>query len=144
MALIAVDAVVDVPVDSRVLEVVGVVSSVATRALKNRIVARIDVAGRAHIIRTAVVGWEPRVLRVVERGVRPTGCVMATLAGRREELWLCGMAGIARVVVIGLMAPNACSGQGRVIAVDVTLIAVPRWRRVRTGKRKCSVVVIEG
>lgn len=38
MALITVDAVVDITRDLRVLEVVRVVASVATRALKDRIV----------------------------------------------------------------------------------------------------------
>ena len=66
MALIAVDTVVHIPVHLRVAEVVGVVASVATCALKDGIVAGVDVAGRAHARCTAMVRGKLRVLRVVE------------------------------------------------------------------------------
>ena len=66
MALIAVDTVVHIPVHLRVAEVVGVVASVATCALKDGIVAGVDVAGRAHAHCTAMVRRKLRVLRVVE------------------------------------------------------------------------------
>jgi len=85
MALIAIDAVVDIAVHLRMTEVVGVVASVTPRALKDRIVAGVDVAARAHAPGTAMAGWELRVLRVVERRVQPISCVMAGLARRREE-----------------------------------------------------------
>ena len=51
MALVAADTVVHVPVHLWMTEVVGVVASVATCTLKDGIVTRINVAGRAHIVR---------------------------------------------------------------------------------------------
>lgn len=72
MALIAVDAVVDIPVHIVVVEVARVVVSVAARALKDRVVVRVDVAGRADVIRVTVAGREGRVLRVIEGSAGPT------------------------------------------------------------------------
>ena len=56
MALIAVGAVVDVAIHSRVIEVVSVIAAVTPRALKYRVVTRVDVASRAHTTRAPVVG----------------------------------------------------------------------------------------
>jgi len=50
MALVAVHAVVDIPADVRVTEIGRVPAPVATRALENRVVVRIRVAGRAHAV----------------------------------------------------------------------------------------------
>lgn len=68
MALIAVDAVVDISRDIIVVEVVGVVVPVASRALKNGIVVGIDVAGGADVIRATMARRKRSVLRVVEGG----------------------------------------------------------------------------
>lgn len=86
MALIAVDAVVYVSVHLWVMEVARVVPAMASRALENGVVVRVDMAGRAYIVRTAMVRWKSRVLGMVERGVRPTRCVVAGLARSGEEL----------------------------------------------------------
>ena len=144
MTLITVDAVVDIPVHLRVTEVVGVVASVAARALKHRIVAGVDVAGRAHSRGTAMAGWELRVLRVVERRVQPRSCVMAGLARRREKLRLSRVAWIGGFVVVGLMAPDARRWQRCVIAVDVTIAALPGRNSVRTSQGEGCVVVVKG
>ena len=144
MALIAVDAVVDIAVHLRVTEVVGVIASVAARALKDRIVAGVDVAGRAHAPCAAMVRWELRVLCVVEGRVQPIRRVVAGLTGRWEELRLRRMAGIGRVVVVGLVAADARDWQCCVIAVDMAIAALARRRSVRSRKGESRVVVIKG
>lgn len=144
MALIAVDAVVDVSRNIVVLEIVGVVSAVASRALKDGIVVRIGVACGAHVIRVAVVGRELCVLPVVERGSGPCRSVVAGLARGREELRLRRVSWIRRVVVISLVATDASRRQRGVVVIDVTIAALA-WRdRVRSRQRECSVVVVEG
>ena len=72
-----------------------------------------------------MVNRELCVLRVIERCARPGGRVVASRAGRREELRLRGVAGIRGVVVIGLMAANTGRGQRGVVAVDVAVGACP-------------------
>ena len=144
MALIAVDAVVHVPGHLRVTEVVGVVAAVASSALKDCVVVGVDVAGRAHIVRTAVVGRELRVLCVVKGRVQPAACAVAVLARCGEELRLRCMTRIGRVVVVGLMTSDARGWQRGVIAVDVAIAALARRRSVRTCERKGCVVVIKG
>ena len=115
MALIAIDTVVDIPGHVVVLEIVGVVSAVASGALKDGVVVRIGMARRAHVVRIAVAGRELRVLRVIERGAGPGCRVVAVLARGREELLLRRVARIRSVVVVGLVAANAGGGQRRVI-----------------------------
>lgn len=144
MAVIAIDAVVDIARDMVVLEVVGVITAVATRALKDGVVIRIDVAGRAHVIRATMIRRKGCVLRVVEARSGPIRGVMAVLAGCGEELGLCRMAGVRRVVVIRLMASDASGRQRCVIAVRVAVAALPRRRFVRTGQGERGVVVIKG
>ena len=81
MALVAVDAVVDVSVHS-LMPLIGRGLRMAVRALKDRIVARIGVAGCADSICAAVMRIEPGV---VEGGTRPAGnYLVARLTGRGE------------------------------------------------------------
>ena len=68
---------------------------------------------------------------------------MAVLARRREELLLHCMARIGRVVVVGLMAADACDGQRCVVGVDVAIAAQPGRHSVRSRKRESGVFVIE-
>ena len=143
MALVAIDAVVDVAGDLLVVEVAGVVASVAASALEDRIIVGVDVAGGAHVVGVAVVGGEGCVLRVVERRVGPGRRGVAALTGRGEELRLRRVAGIGRVVVVGLMASDAGGRQRRVIVVHVAVAALPWRHRVRTSQGESSVVVIE-
>ena len=126
MALVTVNAVVHIPVHVRVAEVSGVVAAMAGRALENGVVIRIRMARGANTVGVAMVDWESRVLRVIERRTSPCGRVMAGRAGRREELRLRSMAGIGGVVVIGLMAADTSRGQRGVVAVDVAVSACPR------------------
>ena len=88
-------------------EVGRVVIAMATGALENGVVRRIRVACRAHTIRIAVRDGERRVLRMVEGCTRPGCSRVAVLAGLREKLRLSGVAGIRRVLVIGLVATVA-------------------------------------
>ena len=143
MALVTVDAVVHIPVYVRVAEVSSVVAAMAARALEDRVVVRVRMAGRANAIGVAMVDRESRVLRVVERRTSPGRRVMAGRARGREELLLRGMAGIGGVVVIGLMAANTSRRQRGVVAVDVAVGAYPRGCLVRAGQGECRVVVIE-
>lgn len=125
MALVAVDAVVHVPIHSVVLEVIGVVAAVATRALEYRVVVRIRMAGGANAVCVAMVDRELRVLRVIERRTSPGRRGVASRAGGREELRLRGVAGIRGVVVVRLMAADTGRRQGGVVAVDVAVGACP-------------------
>ena len=141
MALITVDAVVDISVHIGVVEIVRVIATMASGALEDRVIIGVDVARGAHTIGTAVSDREPRVLRVVERGVGPRRRGMARRARGREELRLCRVARVGRVVVIGLMAADASGRQCRVVAVDVA--ERTSRGRVGTGQRECRVVVVE-
>ena len=130
MALIAVNAVVDISGHVVVLEVIGVVAAMASGALEDGVVVRINVARRANIVRIAVAGRELSVLRVVKGRVGPGCGVVTVLAGRREELGLRGVTRVGGVVVIGLMAANASGRQGRVVVIDMAVGTDARWHGV--------------
>ena len=100
-------------------------------------------AGGAHVVRPSVRCGERRVLAVVEGRIQPIGRVMAVLASRREKLRLCGVARVRGIVVIGPVTTDTGRGQRRVVAIDVAIGALPRWRRVRSGQGERSVVVVE-
>lgn len=129
MALVTVNAVVDVTLHAGMVAV-GLRRRVTVRALKDRIVIRIDMARRANVVGVTVVRWKRRVLRMIERCARPGRGVMAVLARRWEELRLCRMARVRRVAVIGLMATDARRRQGGVVVVHVAVAALPRRHRV--------------
>jgi hypothetical protein len=121
MALITVDAVVNVTRHVVVIEVGRIVAAMAAGALEYRVIIRVGVAGRANVVGIAVTGWELRVLRVIERRTGPGTRVVAVLARCREELRLRCMAGICAGVVIRLMAADTLRRQSRVIAVYVAI-----------------------
>lgn len=121
MALVTVDAVVDVSWDVGVAEISRVVPAVADRALEYSVIIRIDMAGGANVVRVAMSGWKLRVLGVIERCIRPGARVVAVLTRRREELRLRRMAGVCAVGVIRLMTSKTGSWQGRVVVVYVTV-----------------------
>ena len=143
MALVAVDAVVHIPIHVLVVEVSGIVAAVATRALEYCVVAGINVAGSTHAVGVAMVDRELGVLRVIECRTGPGGRVVAVRASSRKELRLRRVARIGRVVVVRLMATDARQGQRRVVAVDMAVRANTRRHHVRTGKGERCVVVIE-
>ena len=90
-----------------------------------------------------MAGRELGVLRVVERRIHPGGCIVAVLAGCGEELRLRCVAGIGRVVVVGLMASKAHGRQRCVIAIDMAIAALPGRHGVRTSEGEGRVVVIK-
>jgi hypothetical protein len=149
MAVVAVDAVVDIAIHLRVVKGVRIVPAMfmTSCARELRVVARKQVARRALAIRIAMVDGERCVVRVSEpRCGDPTACAVTILTGCCEDTGIRrrGMRRVAAVVVVGLMASKASGGQCRVIAVRMTVAAV-RWRHfVRTGKRECGVVVVKG
>ena|ERR1700757_4790216 len=110
MALVAIDAVVNVPRNVGVREVGRIVTAVAAGALEDGVVSGIGVARCAHALGIAVRDRELRVLRVVKGCARPGGRIVAVLACVREELRLRGMTGIRRVLVVSLMAPVTGGG----------------------------------
>ena len=129
MALVTVNAVVDVPLYAGVVAV-RLRRGVAVRALKDRVVIRIGMARRADVVGIAVVCRELRVLRVIE-GCASPGCgVVAVLASRREELRLRRVARVRRVVVISLMAADTCRRQRGVVVIHMAVAALPRRHRV--------------
>jgi len=144
MTLITVNAVVDIPGHVVVLEIVRIIAAMAASALEDGIVVRVDMAGRAHVVRVTVVGRELGVLRVIERGSGPGRRVVAGLARCREKLRLRGVARVRGVVVVGLVTTNAGCRQRRVVVVDMAVAADPRRHGVRAGQRKWRVVVVEG
>ena len=142
MALVAVDAVVDISTDIVVMEVGGVIAAVAGGALEDGVVVRICVAGGANIVGSAMIGGEGRILRVIKSCVEPVGSAVAGLAGGGEELRLREMAGVRGVVVIRLMAANARERQRGVVIVYVTVGALARRNGVRSREGEgCRVVV---
>ena len=143
MALIAINAVIDIARNLVVLEIRGIIAAMTAGALEHRIVIRIGVARRAQTVRIAVCDWELRVLRMVECRPRPGGCIVAILACVREELRLRCVARVGRVLVISLVATIASRRQRGVVAVHVTIGALT-WRHgVRPGQREGRVGVIE-
>src|ERR1700758_3487751 len=106
VTLVTVDAVVHVPVYIRVMEVGGIVATVTRGTLKHGVVVRVGVARRAHAVGVAVINRELRVLGVIERRAGPRRRGVARRARSREELRLCRVARIRRVVVIGLVAAD--------------------------------------
>ena len=68
---------------------------------------------------------------------------MAVLTCGREELWLRRVPGVCAGVVIRLMAAETGSRQRGVVVVYVAVCAFARRHHVRSGQRKCGVVVVE-
>ncbi len=142
MALITIDAVVDIAPDAAMVRV-SLRFRVAIGALEHRIVVRIDVAGGTNSVGVAVVGGEWRVLRMVKSRIQPAGGVVARSTSGREELRLRRMARIRGVLVVGLVAAVTVGWQRRVIVVHVAIDALPRRRSMHARERECRLVVIE-
>jgi hypothetical protein len=136
VARIAINAVVDIPADVRVLEIGGVVVPMASGTLEDAIVAGIRVAGRTDSIGVPVIGVEPGV---IEGRASPSyGCV-AGLASRCEPGG--DVVGIVSPLVIDLMAAVAVGGEARIVIVYMTARAGNA--NVGACERKRCVVVVE-
>lgn len=136
MALIAVDAVVDVAGDATVPRV-RLRLGMAVRALEHRIVARIRVACGAHTVGVPMIHIEPGVIK---RRSQPTGGRVTCLAGgwepSRDVVWIrcCG--------VLGLVARIAIGRSTNKDAADVATVA--RHVYMESREWEWRVVVIEG
>ena len=133
MALVAVNAVVDISRDVLVMEIRRVVVAVTPRALKHRVVIRIRVAGRANVVRVPVARRERCVLRMIESCPRPGSRVVTSLARGWKKLRLCCVTGIRRVVVVRLVTADARGRQCCVVIVHVAVGAHARRSLVRPG-----------
>ena len=80
--MVAVHAVVNVPVHIRMAKVGRVIAAMALGALEDRVVIRVGMARRAHAVGVAVRNRELGVLRVVKRRWRPGSRRMAGVALR--------------------------------------------------------------
>lgn len=128
MALVAIDAVVDVTAYIAMIGI-GVRLGMAVRALEHGVVARVRMTGRAHAVCVPVVRRKPRV---IEGRVGPTGRRVTGRAGRRESCRHVVRAVGSRVV--RFVTAIAVRGNGRVVVVQMT--ARTRYRRMGPSQRK--------
>ena len=143
MALVAINAVIYVPRNVRMLKIVGVVTTVTCRALEHGVIVRVGMAGGAYVVSASMAGWEWRVLGVVKRRSRPGSRCVTSLARGREELGLRLVARVRGVAVIRLVAPDTRDRQSRVVPVYVAVRALARRHRVRSSQREPGGVVVE-
>ena len=138
MALIAIYAIINIPVDACVVRV-GLCLSVTIRALENCVVVRIRVADRAYSVGGVVsmVHGEPRVIK---SGSSPSRCVVARSASRGENRRRSLMNRIGCAIVIGFVAAIAVCRKCRVVVIYVT--ARTRDLNVEASQREgCRVVI---
>lgn len=107
MARIAINAVIHVAAHAAVLRVGGG-SRMASRALKDGIVARIRVAGAADSVRIAVIHIKESVILRGQTRRHPSRSGVAGVASRRPRRGL--VIGIGRVVVVRDMATGTEGG----------------------------------
>src|SRR5260370_13676500 len=138
MARIAIDAVIYVAAYATVSRVRRG-RGMASRGLKDRIVAGIRVARAANSVRIAVIHVEERVILRRQTRRHPCRGGMACVAGRRPRRGL--VIGVRRVVVIRDVATRTNSGQRGVVVVHVAARA--RNGDVGAGKWKRRVVVVK-
>ena len=137
MALVAVHAVVHIPADVRVMEIVRVPAPVATRALENRVVARTRVAGGTNAIGVTVIHREPGM---VKSRSSPRCRCMTSCAIRREDGRRRLMDGIRSVVVIRRVAAVASRGKGGVVVVHMATGTGDLRVEARKRERRRAVV----
>src|SRR5947209_11380868 len=76
---------------------------------------------------------------VIKPAVGPRDCVVTLLASGRETRmrhWARGM------IVVILMAVDACRAGDVVVVIDVAIGALPRWHHVRARQRKSRLGVV--
>ena len=135
MARIAINAAVDVAAYTAVPRI-GCRGGMAPRALKDRIIAGIRVAGRTHALRVAVANRKPGV---IERRSCPCRGGVAILTSRGEPGRR--VVGVVRPLIIGLVTAITVGWETRIVVVYVTTRA--GHAGMSPGKWKWSVVVIE-
>jgi len=139
MALIAVHAVIDISSHVRVVEIGGVAAAMAIRALKNGVVIRIGVAGRADAVGATMIHGPPRV---VKSRSRPGAGGVASGTSCRKHGRRGSVDWIRRREVIRFMAAVAIGRQRRVVVIYMAARA--GHLRVETSQGKRGCVVIEG
>jgi hypothetical protein len=117
MALIAIYAVIDIIWIALVCSV-GLGLGMAICTLKNCVVVRIRVAGRAHTVSVPVIWREPRVIK---RGSSPCRCVVARSASRGENRRRSLMNRIGRAIVIGFVAAITVCRECGVVVIYVAI-----------------------
>lgn len=135
VAAVAVHAVVDVSTHVLMLAVRARLS-VAIRALEDRVVVRIGMAGGAYPIRTAMIHVEPGM---VESGSQPAGRAVTGSARRRKANR--NVIRVGRSRIVQLVAAVAVRGHRGVVIVHVATGA--RHVGVGTCQRERCIVVVE-
>ena len=148
MAVVAINAVVHIPIHIRVLEIGGIIIAMAARALEYRVVSTIRVARGAYAVCVAMAGGKLCVGGVRERRAGPIDRAHAVagpaLCGREESGVLRGgMRWTGRAIVIGLMAADAGIAVQAVVVVNVAVGAHPRRHGVLSHQCEARVVVIK-
>jgi len=138
MALVTVHAVVHIPADVRVMEIVRVPAPMATRALENRVVGWTRVAGGTNAVSIAVINVEPGV---VERCAGPCSRVVTSRASSCENSWRGLMDWIGSSSIIRGMAAVTIRREGGVVVVHVATGA--GHFRVKARQREGGRAVIE-
>lgn len=138
MALVAIDAVVDIPANPLVL-LVGLALGMTIGAGKNRIIVRVGVTRGTYAPSPAVVHIPPGM---VELGVEPGRRVVTGFTSRREMRG--GVVRVRRPVVVGRMARIAKGSGDVVVVVDVTIRALPRRHSMESSQRPARLRVVEG
>jgi hypothetical protein len=137
MALVTIHAVVHIPADVRVMEIVGVPAPMATRALENRVVGWTRVAGGTNAVSIAVFNVEPGV---VERRPSPCSRIVTSRASSCENCRRGLMDRICSSGIVRGMAAVTIRGEGGVVVVYVATGA--GHFRVKARQREgCSAVI---
>ena len=136
MALIAINAVIHIPAEVRVMEIGCVSVPMASRALKDSIVTGVRMASRTDPIGVPVIHIEPGV---IERRSGPRRGGVAAGTARREPGGR--MVGIVGPLIFRRVTAIAVGGKTGVVIVDV---ATRTGRAgVLPGQRKRCVVMIK-
>lgn len=139
MALIAIYAVIHIPADVGVTEIVRVPASMATRTLENCVVVRTRVTDRANSV-SSIPSMGHREPCMAKSCSSPRSCVVTGRAGCSENGWRRFVNWIRGGVVVRLVATVASRRKRGVVVIYVTSGAGNL--RVEAGQRKrCRVVI---
>jgi len=121
--------------------VVGRVTGIAERS--GDVVVAVDVAVGTLPRRNRVLsGQRPAGCSMIERAIHPVDRVVANLA-RRRKIGRNVVHRRLRVVVIVLVTTHTGGNSDVVVAVDVTIRALPRWNGMLSGQGPAGCGVIE-
>ena len=138
MALVAICAVIDIPLHAAVL-LIRLRLCMAIRACEDRVVVRVGMAGRTDTVRAAMIHGEPGMVESCAQPVSANPGRVASCAGRWESRG--DVIGIGGAEVIGLMARVAVRRRACEYATDVALVT--GHVHMRPLQREGRVVVVE-